>query len=68
MRLQDIKTQQPAVETEPIPKEVESYVDMRPNGEAMAALVAAGIGVALLGFFTTIVEFSKPIKDSAYFR
>lgn len=36
----------------------------KPNGPALAALLAAGIGSASLGILTTLAEASKPLKDA----
>ncbi|MEX2556154.1 MAG: hypothetical protein WEB06_11025 [Actinomycetota bacterium] len=40
--------------------EVESA---RPNGPAVAALVAAAFGSFVLGLFTTLAEVSEPLKN-----
>ncbi len=41
-----------------------AITDTRPNGPALAALLAAGIGAAALGALTTLAAASKPISDA----
>lgn len=38
--------------------------DTKPNGPALAALLAAGIGSAALGFLTTLSAASKAVSDA----
>lgn len=63
MQVQDVNVTRPTTTTEPSLEEEMAHVDRRPNGEAMATFVAAGIGTFLLGFFTTLAEMSQPVKD-----
>lgn len=63
MQVQDTKTEQPAERTQLSAEEAQIYAERRPNGEAVAALMSAGIGVFALGFFTTLVEASPDIKS-----
>jgi hypothetical protein len=63
MQMQDVNVTRPTTTIEPNLEEELAHADRRPNGEAMATLVAAGIGAFLLGFFTTMAEVSQPLKD-----
>lgn len=36
----------------------------RPNGDAIAAFIAAGVGCLTLGILVTAAELSAPIKDT----
>lgn len=40
----------------------------RPNGPALAAVVAAAFGTFVLGVFTTLAEASEPLKEWLQFR
>ncbi len=48
------------------PQELE--IVEKPNGAAAAAFIAAGIGVAALGFFTTVSEASARMHDFLNFQ
>lgn len=63
MRVQTTNTQRPATETEISPEEAQVYADRLPNGEAVAALISAGIGVFVLGLLTTLAEASTDIAN-----
>lgn len=63
MQVQTTNTQRPTTETEISPEEAQVYADRLPNGEAMAALISAGIGVFVLGLLTTLAEASTGIAD-----
>ena len=63
MQVQTTNTQRPTTETGISPEEAQVYADRLPNGEAMAALISAGIGVFVLGLLTTLAEASTGIAD-----
>lgn len=48
------------------PQELE--ITERPNGPGVAAILAAGIGVAALGILTTLSEASTSVKDFLNFQ
>lgn len=62
MQTANMKTQRPATDGQVLPEEAELYADRRANGEAVATLLSAGIGVFLLGLFTTFAEISPGFK------
>lgn len=53
-----MSTQDVFVTREPV-----AELDDRPNGPAFAAVIAAGVGTFVLGFFTTLAEASEKLKD-----
>ncbi len=63
MQVQTTNTQRPTTETEISPEEAQVYTDRLPNGEAVAALISAGIGVFVLGLLTTLAEASTDIAN-----
>lgn len=50
------------------PEEQQLYADRRPNGEAMATIVAAGIGVFALGLLIVLVEMFPGFKTFLTFN
>ena len=63
MQVQTTNTQRPTTETEISPEEAQVYADRLPNGEAVAALISAGIGVFVLGLLTTLAAASTDIAN-----
>lgn len=62
------KTLRPDVVTQTSPEEQQLYADRRPNGEAMATIVAAGIGVFALGLLVVLVEMFPGFKTFLAFN
>lgn len=65
------KTQRPYGGTETGTQSAEEqqlYADRRPNGEAMATIVAAGIGVFALGLLIVLVEMFPGFKTFMTFN
>lgn len=66
MKVQERETQKVPEVNLPEPKATytNGYVEEKlPNGEAVAAFIASGIGVTALGFFTTLADISTGVAD-----
>ncbi len=63
-RLRGLREQQRTVEDQLIELQAQGKEAVeKPNGAAIATIVAAGFGVFLVGLFTTLAEASAGIKD-----
>ncbi len=63
MKVQATRASQAVANSEITPQEAHVYVDRLPNGEAVAALISAGIGVFVLGLLTTLAMASTNIAN-----
>jgi hypothetical protein len=63
-RLGEIEAQRRVIEDQLVELQVQGKLFVvKPNGAAVATMVAAGFGAAMVGFFTTLAEASAGIKD-----
>src|SRR4051794_36940574 len=60
--------QRPDASTQISPEEQQLYTDRRPNGEAMATIVAASIGAFALGLLVVLVEMFPGFKTFLTFN
>lgn len=63
-RLREIRTQERLVEEQLLEIQARGQANVeKPNGAAVAAIIAASLGVFMVGLWTTLAEASTGIKD-----